>query len=89
MDEDVVLHMISLIPVNTEEWGMPPFVPPKPGYKVIECDHCRQLSWIGPDQMAKKQEGQLPALCMVCIILIAKDQGVDPTGLKLTPVSDL
>lgn len=91
MDEtanaDETINVIACIPVNTVEFGLPPFEPTE-GYKVVECDCCHQWVHIGPKQLRLKLEGNV-ALCLLCIAQLAKEEGTDLKEMKVHQCDEL
>jgi hypothetical protein len=87
-DADKRINLIACIPVNTEEFQLPPFEPTE-GYKVIECDCCHQWVWIGPKQLALRLKDDMDALCVVCIAVLAKQEGCEPGDVTPINVDDM
>ena len=81
-------NILALIPINPKDRiGMQEVqYTPYPGSGRVQCDICKVPCWIGPKQtVAKVNNLQMPALCMMCAIEEIKKDKIQP---RIVPLRD-
>lgn len=62
-----MVGVIGVIPIDTEKFGLPPYVPPKNRTK-ISCQMCGEKCWVGPAQKTLKTNNpNFPIICALCV----------------------